>query len=78
MAVPWQGDFTDCADEGTFFWWPAQRPIDVFSTEQSASPDKYWAESISDEIDMIDLYGSLGVIKPVEISPDVIKQVEKE
>ena len=26
MALPWQADFLDCADE----WWPAERPNTVF------------------------------------------------
>jgi hypothetical protein len=28
MAVPWQADFMDCADD----WWPSQRPTDVFTS----------------------------------------------
>ena len=30
MALPWQADFYDCAQEGDYAWWPAQRPDDVF------------------------------------------------
>src|SRR5262249_33668078 len=29
MAVPWQADFFDCAQDGDLAWWPAQRPDDV-------------------------------------------------
>ena len=30
LAVPWQADFYDCAQEGDLAWWPGQRPDDVF------------------------------------------------
>lgn len=29
MAVPWHADFNDCRNEGSFGWWPSQRPTDV-------------------------------------------------
>jgi hypothetical protein len=36
MAVPWQSDFYDCAQEGDLAWWPAQRPDDVFPASGGA------------------------------------------
>lgn len=35
MALPWHADFTDCAAEGGYGWWPATRPDDVFPTSTS-------------------------------------------
>jgi hypothetical protein len=34
MSLPWQTDFVDCAYEDPYVWWPAQRPIDVLSSQQ--------------------------------------------
>jgi hypothetical protein len=36
MAVPWQADFYDCAQEEDLAWWPAQRPDDVFTADGGA------------------------------------------
>jgi hypothetical protein len=30
MALPWHADFNDCASEGAYAWWPAQRPDDAY------------------------------------------------
>jgi hypothetical protein len=37
MALPWQADFYDCADEGKKVWWPSHRPIDTFRSAEDAS-----------------------------------------
>ncbi|MCK6544518.1 LodA/GoxA family CTQ-dependent oxidase [Myxococcota bacterium] len=29
MALPWQADFNDCRNEGSYGWWPSVRPTDV-------------------------------------------------
>lgn len=31
MAVPWHADFNDCKSEGSYGWWPSQRPTEVFA-----------------------------------------------
>jgi len=38
MALPWHADFTDCANEGQYAWWPAQRPDDVYPSANAAKP----------------------------------------
>lgn len=47
MAQPWQGDFNECSSEGDisgqnegkdWWWWPAQRPVDVYPED---SPGAY-------------------------------------
>lgn len=40
MALPWQADYTDCAD----YWWPSQRPVNV--TKQDGSPGE-WTRGIT-------------------------------
>jgi hypothetical protein len=49
MAVPWQSDFLDCAAEpngaDTLVWWPAQRPVDVW-TDPAGDPMD-WARSFN-------------------------------
>ncbi len=44
MAVPWQADFVDCAQEGDLAWWPAARPDDVFP--ESGGPQAPWIRDI--------------------------------
>jgi len=44
MAVPWQADFIDCAQEGELAWWPAQRPDDVFP--ETGGPQVPWIRNI--------------------------------
>lgn len=46
MALPWHADFTDCANEGQYAWWPAQRPDDVFTSANATKPVD-WARSDS-------------------------------
>ena len=40
MALPWQADFADCADN----WWPSQRPVNV--TKQDGTQAE-WARGIT-------------------------------
>ncbi|MDI1481971.1 LodA/GoxA family CTQ-dependent oxidase [Polyangium sp. y55x31] len=42
MALPWQADFNECANEGQYAWWPATRPDDVYPTA-SATKKVPWA-----------------------------------
>ena len=67
MAVPWQADFNDCAED----WWPSQRPVDVFSRETDIpNGPARWDEGIYETGDapsrkrMVDSFGKLGVIVP--------------
>jgi len=64
MAVPWQADFTDCAQEGELAWWPAQRPDDVFP--ESGGPQVPWTRDIigdsNSKSDMIKNWYRLGFI----------------
>lgn len=44
MALPWQADFFDCAEDDTavgvpFGWWPAQRPDDVYKSAADAAAE---------------------------------------
>jgi len=70
MAVPWHADFTECANEGAYGWWPATRPDDCFPS--AAAPKRIpWArsdsafaggnKSVSHE-DMIDLWYKFGFV----------------
>ncbi len=64
MAVPWQADFTDCAQEGELAWWPAQRPDDVFP--ESGGGQVPWTRDIigdsNSKSDMIKNWYRLGFI----------------
>lgn len=61
MAVPWQADFTDCAQEGELAWWPAQRPDDVFP--EGGGPQVAWTRGlVSSKSDMIKRWHRLGFI----------------
>jgi len=61
MAVPWQADFTDCAQEGDLAWWPAARPDDVFP--ESGDPQAPWTRDIvSSAEDMVKNWHRLGFI----------------
>jgi hypothetical protein len=44
MALPWHADFTDCADEGGYAWWPSQRPDQVLPAV-SATKKVLWARA---------------------------------
>ena len=61
MAVPWQADFTDCAQDGELAWWPAQRPDDVFSEAGGAQVP--WTRGIVNNMDdMVKKWHRLGFI----------------
>lgn len=61
MAVPWQADFTDCAQEGELAWWPAQRPDDVFPA--SGGPQVPWTRGLVNSMsDMVKNWHRLGFV----------------
>jgi hypothetical protein len=61
MAVPWQADFADCAQEGELAWWPAQHPDDVFP--ESGGPQVSWTRDIvNSKADMVREWHRLGFI----------------
>jgi hypothetical protein len=61
MAVPWQADFTDCAQEGELAWWPAQRPDEVFP--ESGGPQTAWTRGLVVSMtDMVQKWHRLGFI----------------
>ncbi len=41
LALPWQADFTECANEGQYAWWPAQRPDDVYTSPNANRPVRW-------------------------------------
>ena len=61
MAVPWQADFTDCAQDGDLAWWPAQRPDDVFP--EAGGPQVPWTRGIVNNMsDMVQKWHRLGFV----------------
>ena len=61
MAVPWQADFTDCAQDGDLAWWPAQRPDDVFP--EAGGPQVPWIRGIVNSTqDMVAKWHRLGFV----------------
>ena len=44
MAVPWQADFNDCRNEGSYGWWPSQRPTDALPSA-TATKRVAWARA---------------------------------
>jgi hypothetical protein len=61
MAVPWQADFTDCAQEGELAWWPAQRPDDVFPEDGSSQVP--WTRGVVNSMsDMVQKWHRLGFV----------------
>lgn len=61
MAVPWQADFTDCAQDGDLAWWPAARPDDVFP--ESGGPQVPWTRGIvNSTTDMVKRWHRLGFV----------------
>jgi hypothetical protein len=61
MAVPWQADFNDCAQEGELAWWPAQRPDDVFPA--SGGPQVPWTRNlVGSASDMVKKWHRLGFV----------------
>lgn len=47
MALPWQGDFANCRQDGDYAWWPAQRPDFVFR-DINSNHSEFWPEGIVD------------------------------
>ena len=61
MAVPWQADFNDCAQDGELAWWPAQRPDEVFP--EAGGPQAAWTRGIGNKrSDMVQKWHRLGFI----------------
>ena len=61
MALPWQADFTDCAQEGELAWWPAQRPDDVFP--ETGGPQVPWTRNVVNSMsDMVRKWHRLGFV----------------
>ncbi len=61
MAVPWQADFNDCAQEGELAWWPVQRPDDVFP--EAGGPQVPWTRGVVNSMsDMVRKWHRLGFI----------------
>jgi hypothetical protein len=61
MAIPWQADFNDCAQEGELAWWPIQRPDDVFPVGGGAQAP--WTRGIVNSMsDMVQKWHRLGFI----------------
>lgn len=61
MAVPWQADFTDCAQEEALAWWPAQRPDDVFP-ERGGRQQAWTRGIVADWNDMVARWHHLGFV----------------
>lgn len=70
MALPWHADFTDCANEGQYAWWPAQRPDDVYTSPTAAKPVP-WTRSDSPYVygknvvaheDMVEVWYKFGFV----------------
>lgn len=74
MALPWQADFNDCADD----WWPAQRPNSIF-TKAAQVPDVpvEWADGVysggnsSSRLRMVKNFSRLGFVVPKPQGNDV-------
>jgi hypothetical protein len=63
MACPWQSDFFECEMQSvTAAWWPAQRPIDVF-TDPNTEAQSPWIDSIPNHQALVDKFWMLGLIK---------------
>ena len=61
MALPWQADFTDCAQEAELAWWPAQRPDEVFP--ETGGPQVPWTRDIVNSmLDMVQKWHRLGFV----------------
>jgi hypothetical protein len=61
MAVPWQADFNDCAQEGELVWWPAQRPDDIFP--EKGGPQVPWTRKlVNTGSDMVKKWHRLGFV----------------
>jgi hypothetical protein len=61
MALPWQADFYDCAQDGDYAWWPAQRPDDVFP-EGGGAQVPWIRKHVSSAADMVKNWHKLGFV----------------
>jgi hypothetical protein len=69
MALPWQADFNECSDQSLdnklIWWWPAQRPYQVFSQEDPTT-QVYWTRPYGDnftyDVTMVYNWKDLGFI----------------
>ena len=74
MALPWQADFHDCADD----WWPSQRPNDIFTDQASIPNDPVlWAAGVqgagqAGRRRMVTQFARLGFIVPKTIQSQTI------
>lgn len=61
MALPWQADFVDCAQEGELSWWPAARPDEVFP--EGGGPQAAWTRGlVVSATDMVKKWHRLGFV----------------
>ncbi|WP_321477574.1 LodA/GoxA family CTQ-dependent oxidase [uncultured Paludibaculum sp.] len=67
-ALPWQADFLQCADN----WWPAQRPNQVRASPTATGPVN-WSQGIGNELDMVERWWKLGVVRPSSTPGSVAK-----
>ena len=61
MAVPWQADFNDCAQDGELAWWPAQRPDEVFP-EAGGTQVPWVRDLVSTREEMVTKWHRLGFV----------------
>lgn len=63
MALPWQADFNDCAqeEEGGLGWWPGQRPDDVYP--EAGGPQVPWTRDlVNNKAQMVVKWHRLGFV----------------
>jgi hypothetical protein len=65
MALPWQADFTDCAQDQqgdlNLGWWPGQRPDDVYP--ETGGPQVPWTRGLVNNMtDMVKKWHRLGFV----------------
>ncbi len=79
MACPWQSDFFECAEQtATSVWWPAQRPIDVF-TDAHATVQKHWIDSVPTHQALVDKFSKLGFVEPLpQGGPEPLVEAERD
>jgi len=75
MAIPWHADFNDCRSEGSWGWWPSQRPTEVFpdTSTQNLSARVDWSrpdpglrfagnQAQTGHVDMIQYWSAFGFV----------------
>jgi hypothetical protein len=79
MACPWQSDFFECAEQtATSVWWPAQRPINVF-TDPHATIQKPWIDSVPTHQALVDKFSKLGFVEPLPHGgPEPLVEAERD